>query len=122
MERRHIVAISRMELDPQQRARPRSIRRVQRLRHRRVLRRRRLVQDGRVFERTEVESPEGAVMCDELGDGLSGLDVPDGAGGVDGGCYDPSIVGAVPGEGGEGRIDAVAGFSLSAEASTPSHQ
>jgi hypothetical protein len=61
-------------------------------------------------------------MCDELGDGLSSLDVPDGTGGVDGGRYDPSIVGAVPGEGGERRVDAVAGFSLSAKASTPSHQ
>jgi hypothetical protein len=144
MERRHIVAIRRMELYPQQRTRPRSIRRVQRLRHRRVLRRRRLVQYGRVFERTEVKGPEGAVrtdgdedvgaarepvdvvhgsvVCDELGDGLSGLDIPDGTGGVDGGCHDPGIVGTVPREGGEGRVDAVAGFSLSAKASTPSHQ
>jgi hypothetical protein len=97
-----------------------------------------------VFERTEVEGSEGAIRTDgdedvgapwepvdvvdravvsyELGDGLSGFNVPDSAGGVDGGCHDPGIVGAVSGEGGEGRVDAVAGFSLSAKASTPSHQ
>jgi hypothetical protein len=82
MERRHIVAICRMELDPQQRARPRSIRRVQRLRHRRVLRRRRLVQDSRVFERTEVEGSEGAIRTDgdeDIGAPRVPVDVVDGA-------------------------------------------